>query len=95
MTETSSPGNPPIPPVSKEGGERFCGLARGPAALSNLVRALGRWWCALRRATGDDAYERYLAHWDQHHVREGGPLTPSAFFRAEQQRKWDGIGRCC
>jgi uncharacterized short protein YbdD (DUF466 family) len=50
----------------------------------------------LRELSGDDAYERYLAH-----RREclGGqaevPLTRAAFFAAEQRRKWDGVRRCC
>ena len=56
---------------------------------------LRRLWCALRTVTGDDAYERYLAHWRMHHAGEGSPLDRKAFFRAEQERKWNGIKRCC
>jgi uncharacterized short protein YbdD (DUF466 family) len=52
-------------------------------------------WRSLRRLTGDDAYERYLAHWREHHAAEAQPLSRAAFFKAEQQRKWDGIRRCC
>ena len=29
--------------------------------------ALQRIWAVLRELTGDDAYERYLAHWHAHH----------------------------
>lgn len=55
-----------------------------------------RIWTFLRRASGDDAYERYLAHWRIHHVAGGGePLSRRAFFKAEQERKWNGVRRCC
>jgi uncharacterized short protein YbdD (DUF466 family) len=54
-----------------------------------------RLWQALRTLSGDDAYERYLAHWRAHHAGESGPLDRKAFFRAEQERKWNGIKRCC
>ena len=56
---------------------------------------LRRLWGALRTVTGDDAYERYLAHWRAHHAGEGAPLDRKAFFRAELERKWNGIKRCC
>ncbi len=58
-------------------------------------RRLQRLWRALRSLTGDDAYERYLAHWRAHHAGEGAPLDRKAFFRAEEERKWNGIKRCC
>lgn len=60
--------------------------------LIDLFRLL---WRSLRRLTGDDAYERYLEHWRQHHTVDVQPLSRAAFFKAEQQRKWDGIRRCC
>jgi uncharacterized short protein YbdD (DUF466 family) len=49
----------------------------------------------LRTVTGDDAYERYLAHWRTQHAGEGSPLDRKAFFRSELERKWNGIKRCC
>ena len=57
----------------------------------NLLR---RAWAAVRRVSGDDAYERYLAH---HRARHGGtPLSRAAFLRAELARKWEsGPRRCC
>lgn len=61
------------------------------ARMSNIFRSF---WQTLRRITGDDAYERYLAHHDQHHAMET-PLSRAEFFRAEQKRKWDGVRRCC
>lgn len=60
------------------------------------MRTLKRLWSIARRLSGDDAYERYLAHWRAHHAAEGGePLSRRAFFKAEQERKWNGIRRCC
>lgn len=53
-------------------------------------------WALLREVTGDDAYDRYLAHWHATHVGEGKtPLDRSSFYREEQRRKWDGVRRCC
>ncbi len=53
-------------------------------------------WRLLRQLSGDDAYERYLEHWQRHHATEGEvPLDRQAFFKAEQERKWNGIKRCC
>lgn len=55
-----------------------------------------RCWSGLRRLTGDDAYERYLAHWRAQHAHEGGePLDRASFFKQELDRKWNGIRRCC
>ncbi|AAU90550.1 YbdD/YjiX family protein [Methylococcus capsulatus] len=60
-----------------------------------LADKLSAFWRTLRTATGDDAYERYLEHWRRHHDGEGQPLSRKAFFRAEQQRRWSGVRRCC
>jgi uncharacterized short protein YbdD (DUF466 family) len=50
----------------------------------------------VREISGDDAYERYLVHWREHHALQGGePQTRAAFFKAEQERKWNGVKRCC
>ncbi len=57
---------------------------------------LRRIWSLLREVTGDDAYERYLAHWRAEHSPDAAaPLDRSSFYREEQRRKWDGIRRCC
>lgn len=46
--------------------------------------------------SGDDAYERYLAHWRERHGQEGGePMSREAFFKQETERKWNGVKRCC
>jgi len=59
--------------------------------------ALRRVWALLREVTGDDAYERYLAHWHARHAADdgGAPLDRASFHREEQRRKWDGVRRCC
>jgi uncharacterized short protein YbdD (DUF466 family) len=50
----------------------------------------------IRQLSGDDAYERYLSHWQTHHATEGGqPQTRAEFFKAELERKWNGVKRCC
>ena len=61
-----------------------------------MIRWLRSVWAALREASGDDAYERYLVH--RRECREAhtrAPLTRAAFFAAEQRRKWEGVRRCC
>ena len=55
---------------------------------------LGAWWRFIRRLSGDDAYERYLRHHGEAHSHEPS-LDRKAFFRQEQDRKWNGIRRCC
>ncbi len=53
-------------------------------------------WSGLRQVSGDDAYERYLAHWQERHAHEDRqPLDRKRFFKAEQARKWNGVRRCC
>ncbi|HEX2244817.1 MAG TPA: YbdD/YjiX family protein [Gammaproteobacteria bacterium] len=61
-----------------------------------IADAFRAFWRLLRRISGDDAYDRYLAHWHAHHAGGGAkPLSRAQFFKAEQERKWDGIRRCC
>lgn len=66
------------------------------SALRQASGWLRRGWLALRELSGDDAYERYLAHLSECSAPHGhAPLTRAAFFAAEQRRKWDGVRRCC
>ncbi len=61
-----------------------------------MTDTLRRLWAAIREVSGDDAYERYLAHWRAHHAHDGAqPLDRAAFCREEQRRKWEGVRRCC
>lgn len=65
------------------------------SALRQASRWLGRCWAMLREVSGDDAYERYLAHVRECPMHAHAELTRTAFFAAEQRRKWDGVRRCC
>ena len=58
------------------------------------MRLLKSCWAILRKLSGDDAYDRYLAH---HAVHSGGepPLSREAFFKQWQDQKWKGVKRCC
>lgn len=61
-----------------------------------LVEMIKQYWSGLRGIAGDNAYERYLAHWRGYHAEEGSePLSREAFFRQELERKWNGVRRCC
>ena len=55
-----------------------------------------RIWQGIRRLTGEDAYERYLDHWREHHQDEGdAPLDRKAFYQQHLELKWNGVKRCC
>lgn len=55
---------------------------------------LKRVWEFLREVSGDDAYERYLAHQRQAHPGEP-PMTREAYFKFRQEQKWSKVSRCC
>jgi len=59
-----------------------------------LARRIGNLWQYLRQASGDDAYERYLAHWQRAHSGEA-PLSRQQFFTRRQEEKWSKVSRCC
>jgi uncharacterized short protein YbdD (DUF466 family) len=51
-------------------------------------------WNFLRQASGDDAYERYLAHMVRAHP--GQPvMNHSGYYRFRTEQKWSRITRCC
>ena len=78
-------------PFGKGQGERWITLLS-----RRFVSWMKRCWGVLREITGDDAYERYLVHWSEHHASEDGePLSRDAFFKQETERKWNGVKRCC
>ncbi|MGH8612662.1 MAG: YbdD/YjiX family protein [Gammaproteobacteria bacterium] len=62
--------------------------------MDALAKSLRTLWRALREVSGDDAYERYLAHWRTCHGDEK-PLSRAEFHRVELERKWSGLRRCC
>lgn len=56
---------------------------------------LRRLWQGIHSMTGEDAYDRYLAHRRERHGDSGAPLDRKAFYKQQQERKWSGIKRCC
>jgi len=72
----------------ESGGLRTGGWGRPGGMLRTL-------WQGLRQLTGDDAYERYLAHHHRHHP--GAPVEcRRTFWRREIERRWArGAQRCC
>jgi uncharacterized short protein YbdD (DUF466 family) len=53
-------------------------------------------WQLLRQLSGDDAYERYLQHFAEHHPQDGSlPLSKKVYFKQRLDAKWHGINRCC
>lgn len=64
-----------------------------------LIAMIRKCWRLIRVISGDDAYERYLAHWQRHHQGDTEDATPlldrKSFHAAEIQRRWSGIKRCC
>jgi uncharacterized short protein YbdD (DUF466 family) len=86
------------PIVSREPAV-FGRLAGGPPRLRTgpllAVRSwLGAAWGYLRAVSGDDAYERYVAHHAAAHPDQP-VMTRKAFFEERQRHKWTGVTRCC
>ena len=48
----------------------------------------------LRGVTGDDAYDKYLAHL-QRTEPSSTPMSDKAFFQAQMEQKWSCINGCC
>jgi uncharacterized short protein YbdD (DUF466 family) len=62
------------------------------------MKLLTKLWQRIRELSGDDAYERYLQHYEEHHadLNDGEPpLSRAAFFKQWQDDKWKGVKRCC
>jgi uncharacterized short protein YbdD (DUF466 family) len=62
-----------------------------------MLRIFNKAWCFVRRLSGDDAYEQYLAHYAEKHADndEYPALSKAEFFKQWQDEKWNGIKRCC
>jgi len=58
------------------------------------MQILKAMWAWLRRWTGDDAYERYVAHVRAAHP-DRTPPDRGEFFRERESEKWSGVKRCC
>ena len=62
--------------------------------MSAMAKGWRRFWAAFRAVTGDDAYERYVAHHQTRHP-ESAPLDRGAFYASELDRRWKQVSRCC
>ncbi|MBI5430953.1 MAG: YbdD/YjiX family protein [Nitrosomonadales bacterium] len=51
-------------------------------------------WRFVRELSGDDGYERYLAHHAACHI-DSVALTRREYFRRREGEKWEGVRRCC
>lgn len=75
--------------------ERSCQHSRrifhGFCFLKDMLQRL---WQGIRQLSGDDAYERYLAHHAACHA-DTPCLSRREFFLRYEQQKWGGIKRCC
>jgi uncharacterized short protein YbdD (DUF466 family) len=60
----------------------------------NLLDATRSLWRSIRELSGDDGYERYVAHHTAAHP-ESAPRSRTDWFAYEQQQKWTGVKRCC
>jgi len=61
-----------------------------------LLSKLKIFWRGVRQLSGDDAYERYLRHYAQHHAdTDTQPLNKAEFFKQWQDGLWQGVRRCC
>jgi uncharacterized short protein YbdD (DUF466 family) len=59
-----------------------------------MIQRLRQIMAVLRRLSGDDAYERFVAHRCAAHPGEPLP-SRCEFWRREVDRKWQGVNRCC
>ena len=76
----------PLRPPASHAGEG--------APLTGIRRWLKEGWRFLRQVSGDDAYERYLAHMTSAHPAQP-VMTRGAYFRSRQEQRWNRISRCC
>ena len=66
-----------------------------------MLKTIKIFWQSIRQLSGDDAYERYLKHYAEHHAGHGESenmpplLSREEFFKQWQDGKWKGVKRCC
>ena len=62
-----------------------------------MIGKINLFWQAIRRLSGDDAYEQYLRHFADHQTEHANaaPLSQEEFFKQWQDKKWKGVKRCC
>jgi uncharacterized short protein YbdD (DUF466 family) len=59
-----------------------------------MTRRIAHLWRWLRRLSGDDAYEQYVAHLRVAHPGQAMPGR-AEFYRQRESEKWSGVQRCC
>jgi uncharacterized short protein YbdD (DUF466 family) len=59
-----------------------------------MKQRIAGWWQWLRRLSGDDAYDQYLAHQLEAHA-DRQPMTRAEFYVIRENGKWSGVSRCC
>jgi uncharacterized short protein YbdD (DUF466 family) len=65
-----------------------------PSPQKQVRQFLSSGLSLLRGVTGDDAYEKYVAHL-QRTEPALQPLSEKEFFRAQMEQKWSCINGCC
>lgn len=60
-----------------------------------LYYFIKRMYQCTRQLSGDDAYDRYLASFANHHHIDEVPLCRKVFFKRREDAKWHNINRCC
>jgi uncharacterized short protein YbdD (DUF466 family) len=62
--------------------------------MKTMRSCLHQGWSYIRRVSGDDAYEHYLAHHHTAHANEA-PLSRQQFYLSRLEQKSRGVNRCC
>jgi uncharacterized short protein YbdD (DUF466 family) len=65
-----------------------------PTGTKHVRQFLSAGLSLLRGVTGDDAYEKYVAHMTRTAPDEA-PLSARAFYQAQMEQKWSCINGCC
>lgn len=64
-----------------------------PGLMRRPLQVLRIW---LDWLNGDAAYRAYCARWRREHTDcDHPPPSRAAFYRAELDRRWSGVRRCC
>ncbi len=72
----------------------LCSVRLALKPLATALQPIEGGWRLIRQLSGDDGYERYLAH--QATAHPGMPaLTRREWFARQQRQKWSGVKRCC
>jgi uncharacterized short protein YbdD (DUF466 family) len=59
-----------------------------------MTQRIAHLWRWLRRLSGDDAYDRYIAHQRAAHA-DHRTMTRAEFYAHRENDKWSGVNRCC